>query len=104
MQIFKNLVLTGAIGTVAAAGGLGFAEAAPLAGISLAAASVEALEQPLVGELAPDRIHYKRYRHQHPENGGSFYRHFYGDWPRYYFPSYQYRLDDYTYYYPPFYW
>lgn len=82
----------------------GVAQAAPMAGLSLAATSVQALAAPVVTDLMLDTVHYRRHRHYPYQCLSSFYRCFYGDWPRYYYPSYQYPLDGYTYYYPPVYW
>jgi hypothetical protein len=80
------------------------AQAAPMSGLSQAAASVEALAAPDVTDLVPDTVHYRRHRPYRDYCLASFYRCFYGDSPRYSYPSYRYRLDAYTYYYPPFYW
>lgn len=80
------------------------AQAGSLAGLSLAAASVQALPATDVEDIGPETVHYRRHRHYHGHCLASFYRCFYGDSPRYYYPSYRDRLDAYTYFYPPIYW
>jgi hypothetical protein len=77
-------------------------QAAPVAGLSLAAAAVQSLAEPADPSVLLDLVHYRRHYHRHCTE--SFYHCFYGDSPRYFYPSYQYRLDSYTYHYPPFYW
>lgn len=105
MNQFRKMALAMCCVFTAAAAPSGVVQAAPMAGLSLAAASVQALAEPAATDFAPDTVHYRRYHHHHHHYHclSSFYRCFYGDSPRYFYPSYQYLLDGYTYYYPPFY-
>ncbi len=99
MKRFGTLALAMCCGAAAL---LGTAQAAPMAGLSLAATSVQELTRPAVTDVVPDTVHYRRHRHGHCL--ASFYRCSYGVWPRYYYPSYRPILDGYTFFYPPFYW
>lgn len=104
-RFFACLAWTG-IGSIAfAASTFVPAHAASFTALSLAAPIVQSLEQPLSSEATTETIHYRRTYHRHRNYyEPSFFRRYYGAWPRYAYPGYQYQLDEYTYFYPPFYW
>jgi hypothetical protein len=80
------------------------AHAASFTGLSLAASTVQTIEQPLTNEAKAETIRYRRHYHHYRSYEPSFFHRYYGTWPRYAYPGYQYPFDEYTYFYPPFYW
>jgi hypothetical protein len=107
MKISRLFVFLGWIGTgsiALAASAFNCAHAATFTGLSLAASTVRTIEQPLDREATAETIRYRRSYHHSREYEPSFFHRYYGTWPRYAYPGYQYPLDAYTYFYPPFYW
>jgi hypothetical protein len=100
MGILRTLLLTAFVGSSALLGGMGFSGAAPLAGLSSAAPSLQAIEGP--GEnLAPEPVHARRYYHRHYRRHypHRYYRPYYRPYRHYYAPRYHY----YRPYYSPYY-
>ncbi len=104
MNIVPRLLIAGLVGAAAMSAGAGLVHAAPLAGLSSAAASLEDLARPAEG-LAPDRVHYRgrgHYRGHRGYYGRRYYgRGYYG--PRYYGRGYGYAYRPYRYYAPRYY-
>jgi len=106
MSVLRKLLLVLGMGSVFLLEAAGIVRAAPLAGLSPAASSLQAIERPVVEGLAPVPTYYRRYynrpyrRYYHHGYHRSHYYYrpyrkvyrssrYYA--PRYYRPSYHYR-------------
>lgn len=102
MKFSRKLAVSAWLAFMTAAAQPCSGRAAPIAGLSLGVASVQAVERP-ANAIDPDTIHYIHYRrHGHHHAWGYFHGPYYGYWypsPLYLSPSYHP-----IYYFHPFYW